>query len=44
VLVKSTADAHFAVLDDLIEKRDRAELLDHIAPGSQTQNARGRRF
>jgi hypothetical membrane protein len=31
VLVKSTPDAHFAVLDDLIEKRDRGELVDHIA-------------
>ena len=31
VLVKSTADARLAVLDDLIEKRDRGELLDHIA-------------
>jgi hypothetical membrane protein len=31
VLVKSTPDAHLAVLDDLIEKRDRGELFDHIA-------------
>jgi hypothetical membrane protein len=31
VLVKSTPDAHFAVLDDLIAKRDRGELVDHIA-------------
>lgn len=31
VLKKSTPDAHFAVLDDLIEKRDRGELVDHIA-------------
>ena len=30
-LVKSTPDAHLAVLDDLIEKRDRGELFDHIA-------------
>ena len=31
VLVKSTADAHLAALDDLIGKRDRGELVDHIA-------------
>jgi hypothetical membrane protein len=31
VLVKSRPDAHLAVLDDLIEKRDRGELVDHIA-------------
>ena len=31
VLVKSTPEAHLAVLDDLIEKRDRGELVDHIA-------------
>ena len=31
VLVKSAPDAHLAVLDDLIEKRDRGELVDHIA-------------
>ena len=31
VLVKSTPDAHLAGLDDLIEKRDRGELVDHIA-------------
>jgi hypothetical membrane protein len=31
VLVKSTPDAHLAVLDDLIEKRDRGEFVDHIA-------------
>ena len=30
VLVKSTADAHLAALDDLIGKRDRGELVDHI--------------
>ena len=30
-LVKSRPDAHLAVLDDLIEKRDRGELVDHIA-------------
>jgi len=31
VLTKSRPDAHLAVLDDLIEKRDRGELVDHIA-------------
>ena len=31
VLVKSTPDARLAGLDDLIEKRDRGELVDHIA-------------
>jgi hypothetical membrane protein len=31
VLVKSRPDAHLAVLDDLIEKRGRGELVDHIA-------------
>jgi hypothetical membrane protein len=31
VLVKSTPGAHLAVLDDLIEKRDQGELVDHIA-------------
>ena len=31
VLVKSTPEAHLAVLDDLIEKRDQGELVDHIA-------------
>jgi hypothetical membrane protein len=31
VLVKSTPDAHLAALDDLVEKRDRGELRDHIA-------------
>ena len=31
VLVKSRPDAHSAVLDDLIEKRNRGELVDHIA-------------
>jgi hypothetical membrane protein len=30
-LVKSTPDAHLAALDDLIEKRDRGEFVDHIA-------------
>jgi hypothetical membrane protein len=30
-LVNSTSDARSAVLDDLIEKRERGELLDHIA-------------
>lgn len=30
-LVKSRPDAHVAVLDDLIEKRNRGELVDHIA-------------
>jgi hypothetical membrane protein len=31
VLVRSMPDAHLAVLDDLIAKRDRSELVDHIA-------------
>lgn len=31
VLVKSRPDARVAILDDLIEKRDRGELVDHIA-------------
>ena len=31
VLVKSTPDTRLAVLDDLIEKRDRGELVHHIA-------------
>ena len=31
VLVKSRPDARSAALDDLIEKRDRGELVDHIA-------------
>jgi hypothetical membrane protein len=31
VLVKSKSDTHSAVLDDLIEKRERGELVDHIA-------------
>jgi hypothetical membrane protein len=31
VLVKSRRDAHLAAMDDLIEKRDRGELVDHIA-------------
>jgi hypothetical membrane protein len=31
VLVKSTPDGHLAALDNLIEKRDRGELRDHIA-------------
>lgn len=31
VLLKSTPDAHLAALDDLLEKRDRGELVDHIA-------------
>ena len=31
VLVKSALDAHLAVLDDLIEKRDQGELVEHIA-------------
>ena len=31
VLVKSRPDAHLAALDDLLEKRDRGELVDHIA-------------
>ena len=30
-LVKSTPDARLAALDDLIEKRDRGDLVDHIA-------------
>ena len=30
-LVNSTSDARSAALDDLVEKRDRGELLDHIA-------------
>jgi hypothetical membrane protein len=30
-LVKSRPDAHLAVLDDLIDKRDRGELVDHIS-------------
>ena len=30
-LVNSTSDARSAVLDDLVEKRERGELLDHIA-------------
>jgi hypothetical membrane protein len=31
VLVNATSDARSAVLDDLVEKRDRGELFDHIA-------------
>jgi hypothetical membrane protein len=31
VLVNSTSDARSAVLDDLVEKRERGELFDHIA-------------
>jgi hypothetical membrane protein len=31
VLVKSRPDAHLAALDQLLEKRDRGELVDHIA-------------
>ena len=31
VLVKSRPDARLAALDDLIEKRDRGELVDHLA-------------
>jgi hypothetical membrane protein len=31
VLAKSTPDAHLAALDDLVEKRNRGELFDHIA-------------
>jgi hypothetical membrane protein len=31
VLVRSRPDAQLAVLDDLIEKRDRGELVDHIS-------------
>lgn len=31
VLVNSTSDARSAVLDDLVEKRERGELVDHIA-------------
>jgi hypothetical membrane protein len=31
VLVKTTTTARSAVLDDLIEKRDRGELFDHVA-------------
>ena len=31
VLVKLTPEAHLALLDDLIDKRDRGELVDHIA-------------
>jgi hypothetical membrane protein len=31
VLANSRPDAHLAVLDDLIEKRNRGELADHIA-------------
>jgi hypothetical membrane protein len=31
VLVRSTPDGRLAALDDLIEKRDRGELVDHIA-------------
>ena len=31
VLLKSSPKAHLAALDDLIEKRDRGELVDHIA-------------
>jgi hypothetical membrane protein len=30
VLVKSRPDGHLAALDDLIERRDRGELVDHI--------------
>jgi hypothetical membrane protein len=31
VLVKSRPDARLAALDDLMEKRDRGELVDHVA-------------
>ena len=31
VLVNSTSDPRSAVLDELVEKRDRGELVDHIA-------------
>jgi hypothetical membrane protein len=31
VLVNSTSDARSTVLDDLVQKRDRGELFDHIA-------------
>ena len=31
MLVESTSDAHSVALDDLVGKRDRDELFDHIA-------------
>ena len=42
-LMKSVPDAKLAFLDDLVAKRDRGELADHVAKLAK-KNARGRRL